>query len=106
MKYKINYYFDGNGEVMVEAKNKKEAKDKFFEGEFESEEEWGEQYNINSIEPVSEEEWAKNRLESIRKSIENESVSYGELMALQSLIKYIDKNDMVLLEWASCGVEL
>ena len=46
--YKISYSFDGNGEVLVEAKDEEEAKDKFFSGEteFESENEWGESYEI------------------------------------------------------------
>lgn len=45
----------------------------------------------------------QKRLEEIRKEIRNESVSYGEIAELQSLAKYIDKNDVELLEWA--GVE-
>jgi hypothetical protein len=43
------------------------------------------------------------RLEAIRRSIEAESVSYGELIELQSLVEYIDPTDVLLLEWA--GVE-
>jgi len=42
----------------------------------------------------------KKRLEEIRKSIKNECVSYSEIAELQSLSKYIDKNDIQLLEWA------
>jgi hypothetical protein len=52
--YKINYYFDGRGEAFVEAKNEEEARDKFFGGEvdFESENEWGDTYNIETVEEI------------------------------------------------------
>ena len=42
----------------------------------------------------------KKRLEYLRKEIEAERISYGEIAELQSLVKYIDKGDVVLLEWA------
>lgn len=45
----------------------------------------------------------KKRLEYLRGEIESEKISYGEIAELQSLEKYIDNNDVVLLEWA--GVE-
>lgn len=45
----------------------------------------------------------KEQLSSIRKAIENESVSYGEIAFLQAHVKYIPKDDTLLLEWA--GVE-
>ena len=48
-KYKIQYYFDGNGEVEIEAKSKDEAREMFFNGEFSKEQEWGENYNIEEI---------------------------------------------------------
>lgn len=40
------------------------------------------------------------RLADIRESIENESVSWGELAELQSLVEHIDPGDILLLEWA------
>jgi hypothetical protein len=40
------------------------------------------------------------RLESIRRSIEDENVSYGEIAELQSLAEHIDPSDVVLREWA------
>lgn len=40
------------------------------------------------------------RLEEIRQSITDETVSYGELVELQSLTEEIDPSDVVLLEWA------
>jgi hypothetical protein len=46
---------------------------------------------------------AENILESIRKSIEAESVSYGELAELERLKDYIKPDDILLLQWA--GVE-
>ncbi len=45
----------------------------------------------------------KKNFEKIRKSIEFENISYGEIVYLQNNIEHIDKNDITLLEWA--GVE-
>ena len=42
----------------------------------------------------------KQKLESFRKAIRDENISYGELAELQSLADYIDKGDVELLEWA------
>lgn len=47
-----------------------------------------------------DEKQAKERLEAIRKEIDNESVSYGEIAELVSLKEYIEPNDVQLLEWA------
>jgi hypothetical protein len=43
---------------------------------------------------------AKKRLEELRKELRAERISYAELSELQSLSKYIDKNDVELLEAA------
>jgi hypothetical protein len=42
----------------------------------------------------------KEKLEYLRKEIKAERISYGEIAELQSLAKYIDGNDVLLLEWA------
>ena len=42
----------------------------------------------------------KRRLEYLRKEIEAERISYGEIAELQSLAKYIDPDDVLLLQWA------
>ncbi len=42
----------------------------------------------------------KTRLEYLRSQIENECISYWEIAELQSLAKYIEPGDVVLLEWA------
>jgi hypothetical protein len=42
----------------------------------------------------------KKRLEELRQEIRNESISIGEIIELQSLIKHIDPSDVELLEWA------
>ena len=42
----------------------------------------------------------KKRLDYLREQIRNENISYGEIAELQNLSKYINKNDVVLLEWA------
>ena len=51
-EYKVSYYFDGSGTVIIKAKDEEEAKDKFFSGEFKNEDEWGETYNIDKVEEV------------------------------------------------------
>ena len=58
-KYRIKYYFDGRGEVIIEAKNEKEAEDKFFDGDYpqDDDSEWGEDYCIDRIELANEEEF-------------------------------------------------
>ena len=45
----------------------------------------------------------KTRLEELRQAIQNENISYGEIAELQSLAEHIDKDDLLLLQWA--GVE-
>jgi len=42
----------------------------------------------------------RRRLEQLRKKIENESISYGEIAELEYLAEYIDDDDTLLLEWA------
>jgi hypothetical protein len=42
----------------------------------------------------------KKRLEYLRKEIEAERISYLEIAELQCLAEFIDKDDVVLLEWA------
>ena len=42
----------------------------------------------------------KERLEYLRGEIIAERISYGEIAELQSLVDYIDPDDVQLLEWA------
>ena len=42
----------------------------------------------------------KRRLKQLKRKIREERISYGEIEELQSLKRYIDKNDTILLEWA------
>jgi len=42
----------------------------------------------------------QNRLEYLRKELRGQCISYGELIELQSLSKFIDANDIELLEAA------
>ena len=42
----------------------------------------------------------KDRLEELRQELRQERISYGELIELQSLIEFIDKDDIELLEAA------
>ena len=41
-----------------------------------------------------------NRLEYLRREIQADRISYAEIAELQSLAKYIDPSDVLLLEWA------
>jgi hypothetical protein len=50
-KFIVSYDFDGNGEVEIEADNEEQARKKFFNGQFENEQEWGEDYAVRNIEP-------------------------------------------------------
>ena len=47
----------------------------------------------------------KARLNFLRDMIETENISTGEIVELQSLAKYIDKSDSLLLEWAGVPEE-
>jgi len=42
----------------------------------------------------------KSGLAYLRREIEAERISYGELAELQSLTRYIEPSDVLLLEWA------
>ena len=42
----------------------------------------------------------KRMLEAIRQSIRDEDISYGEIAVLQTLIDYIEPDDIELLQWA------
>lgn len=52
-KYLIKYYFDGYGQVEVEAESEEKAYDVFYNGDFDKEEEWGERYNIEEIQDIN-----------------------------------------------------
>ena len=43
---------------------------------------------------------AKTRLEYLRGEIKKECISYGEIAELESLAKYIESSDVLLLNWA------
>lgn len=48
----------------------------------------------------------QKRLEELREELRQERISYGELAELQSLIEYVDKNDVELLEAAGVPEKL
>lgn len=45
----IKYYFDGTGNVEIKAKDEAEAREKWLQGNFCNEEEFGENYTIADI---------------------------------------------------------
>lgn len=45
-------------------------------------------------------EQVKERLEYLRGEIEAERISYGEIAELQGLSRYIESDDVLLLQWA------
>ncbi len=55
---------------------------------------------IVGVKRISKSAAAANRLEYLRQELRAERISYGELSELQSLVKYIDKGDVELLEAA------
>jgi hypothetical protein len=57
-------------------------------------------YNVSSTPDLYFYLEEKQRLEKLRAEIQSERISYGEIAELQSLIPYIDKGDVELLEWA------
>ena len=50
-------------------------------------------------------DWVKGRLEALRKAIEAENISYGEVAELEGLAPFIDKDDVQLLQWAGVTEE-
>ena len=53
-----------------------------------------------SVDKKAEDTNVKERLEYLREQINNECISEGELVELQSLADYIEPGDVQLLEWA------
>ena len=51
-KFKIKYFFEGDGEVEVEAKDEEEAQQLFYDGEWEEAQEGGENYEIFTIKQI------------------------------------------------------
>jgi len=47
----------------------------------------------------------KERLEYLREELREERISYGELAELQSLVEYIDSDDVELLQAAGVSEE-
>lgn len=45
------------------------------------------------------------RLEYLREEIQRERISYGEIIELDNLKKYIDPNDIELLQWVNSEQE-
>ena len=45
-KFKINYTFEGKGEIIIEAENQEEAEDKFYNGDYPKEDLNEEQTNF------------------------------------------------------------
>lgn len=65
---------------------------------------WSVGYQITIVRNMTK---TQERLNYLRKQIENECISYGELAELQGLAEHIPQDDVVLREWAgvceNCG---
>ena len=48
-KYILQYHFDGNGTVVIEAESDLEAEKMFYAGEFQDEDEYSERYTVERI---------------------------------------------------------
>ncbi len=59
-----------------------------------------EQKRIKDLEWLENYNKTKGRLRYLKLQIKKGCISYGEIAELQSLAKYIDKDDVELLEWA------
>ena len=82
--------------INFEAKDKHEADMKVYNGDLELAQELLRSAEVDIV--IDDE--IKIRLEYLRGEIEAENIATAELLELQSLAKYIDKNDTLLLEWA------
>jgi hypothetical protein len=51
-KFKISYSFNGQGEAIIQAKNKEEASNKFDEGLWDIDEDKSHDYEIDKIEKI------------------------------------------------------
>jgi hypothetical protein len=49
MQYRVNYKYDGYASAIVEAKNEEQARERFFEGEFEEVQDNSENYEIQEV---------------------------------------------------------
>ena len=57
-------------------------------------------YNSNTvITDIEELETPQETLERLRKAIRDENISYGEILELESLKRYIKEDDIELLQW-------
>ena len=92
----VTYYLT----KVIEAKNKAEAEEKYSdmiaEGNVEEVNSDGYECEVT----LFIDESVKKRLKYLRKQIDEECISTGEIVELQSLAEYIDKDDVILLEWA------
>lgn len=57
-------------------------------------------FNEDQLEELKNKENIKIRLEYLRGEIQVERISYSEIAELQSLARYIEQSDVLLLEWA------
>lgn len=67
--YRINYSFNGYGHTFVEAEDEEQAKEEFYEGNYEGENEETENYEIDEV--SSPEELAEERLRTEERSRNN-----------------------------------
>ena len=51
-KYRVGYFFDGEGYVDIEAENEKEAEATFYDGGWEEEQEGGQNYVADKVELI------------------------------------------------------
>jgi hypothetical protein len=84
-------------------KKRRELDHKLFKAWDKEREKAGLMANGGNVLITKEEKAAKKRLEEIRKELRAERISYDELVELESLKEYIDKDDIELLQAA--GVE-
>ena len=70
-RYKITYYFDGKGEIEFLAKDEENAREKFYDGDWDGnkETEWGDTYNIDEVEELKSRSEIKK--ENVQEALDN-----------------------------------
>ena len=103
MSKAINIKWETDGEK-VDLPSEVNLPDYLLKGDYDIADYLSEKYGwlINSLEIMTD-ETIKQRLAYLKKQIQAENISQGEIIELQGLKDHIDKNDTPLLQWA--GVE-
>lgn len=51
--YEVKYNFNGHGKCLVEAETEEEAEEMFWNGEYDNEKEWGDDYELDNVKKIN-----------------------------------------------------